>query len=266
MSTANVFKKAEKEPQLPKPYKTPEYFHDIKSEGWGLILADLQIPFHDLRTVTLAVNCAVQRDAKWVLLNGDILDSAELSDFDKTPDDPKWKEETILGKQFLEYLRFKLPHARIIWKNGNHEERLGRYVAKRAPAIWHSVNIQSELDFAKYGVELAPDRCVIVSGKLHIIHGHEYGKAFRSQVNPARGLYLRAKASALCAHFHRTSEHHEKTISRKFQGAWSIGCACLLNPHFSPMNDWNNGFAMQEVHRGGHFSLENKTVIDGVVV
>ena len=37
--------------------------------------------------------------------------------------------------QFFEWLRSRLPKARIIWKEGNHEARLPRYMAKNAPAL-----------------------------------------------------------------------------------------------------------------------------------
>lgn len=118
----------------------------------------------------------------------------------------------------------------------------------------------------KYGVGHVADRRVIRLGKLNVIHGHEYRPGVQAPVNPARGIFLRAKSAVLCGHFHNTSEHHEPTITGKPQGAWSVGCACALDPFYMPLNKWNRGFALVHVGRGGDFRVENKRVINGEMV
>jgi hypothetical protein len=47
---------------------------------------------------------------------------------------------------------------------------------------------------------------------------------------------------------------------------WSVGCLCNLTPAFRPVNDWNHGFAIVYYHEDGTFSVENKTIIEGMVV
>lgn len=85
-------------------------------------------------------------------------------------------------------------------------------------------------------------------------------------MNPARWLYLRAGSTAMCGHFHRSSEHHERVLSQKTHGVWSVGCACYLHPRYSPLNQWNHGFAFVRVEQDGWFQVENRRVIEGRAV
>jgi predicted phosphodiesterase len=254
--------------QLPAPVDKAYTPFAIDTPGTWLILSDVHLPFHDRRVVELAVTSATKSGARGVLLNGDILDSHELSTFDKTPEDPRYVDEIKAGKQFLAYFRDRLPKARIVYKDGNHEERLISYLTRRAPALFglELLSLPSLLEFKTFGVEHVSDRRVIQLGRLNVVHGHEYRPNITAPVNPARGLFLRAKASAICGHLHQTSEHHEPTIAGKPLGCWSVGCACQLNPQYSPLNRWNHGFALVDVDAGGGFSVRNLRVLNGKTV
>ena len=102
-------------------------------------------------------------------------------------------------------------------------------------------------------------------GKLYLIHGHEYKFSISNPVNPARGLFLRAKTLAATSHFHQTSQHSERDLTGKVVSTWSIGCACNLRPSYSPINNWNHGFAICDLQADGSFVLANLRVIDGRV-
>jgi predicted phosphodiesterase len=236
--------------------------------GTWLVLSDLHLPYHDPETIELAIDLADREKAVGVLLNGDVLDCHELSTFDRDPSAPRYLAERETAIQFQEWLRFRLPDARIIWKDGNHEERLERYLWRHAPALYglEGLTLPAIMRMKDFGIEHVGDKRVIHLGKLHVIHGHEYRPAIMAPVNPARGLFLRAKGNALCGHWHNTSEHHEPTIAGKPQGCWSVGCACNLNPAYSPLNKWCNGFAMVEVYEKGEFSVRNYRVIGGEIV
>lgn len=232
---------------------------------WGII-SDIHIPGHDDDTLNLFVAECKRRSVKGVILNGDVLDCHELSVHEKDPSMPRYADELDLGKKFLEWLRHKLPGARIIYKHGNHEERLQRYVFNRAPALnaLEGVNIQSWLHMEKHGIEDLPGKRVIQLGKLNIVHGHEFGKG-SGGVNPARWLALKAIDNSMCGHFHRASHHPFKGLNSTL-GSWSTGCACDLHPEWLPINQWENGAAWVELSSDGTFSVENKTVVNGRLV
>lgn len=253
---------------LPAPLTKAITPVDITQEGWWLVLSDIHLPFHDVQTLELAVKTAKDRGVKGILLNGDTVDCHELSRFDKRPDDPTYREEVQTGRKFMEWLRAKLPEGRILFKDGNHEERLTHYLCRKAPALYglDVLNIPSLLQFQKYGAEHITDKRVVRLGRLNVLHGHEYLGGIQTPVNPARGLFLRTKASSLCGHFHQPSEHHEPTIVGKPIGCWSTGCACYLSPQYMPYNKWGHGFALVEIYRGGHFRVNNLRVLDGEVV
>ncbi len=256
-------------PQLPEAVDKTNQLLNLEAAGWWLVLSDVHLPFHDKKTVELAIDEAKKHKVKGVLLNGDILDQHELSRFEKSPSDPRYVDEIKMGRQFLAYLRYHLPRARIVWKDGNHEERLFSYLVSKAPALFglDVITLPLLLDFARYKVaDYVSDRKVIQMGKLNVIHGHEYRPAIQAPVNPARGLFLRAKSASLCGHFHQTSEHHETNIVGKQQGSWSVGCACGLSPYYMPLNKWCHGFALVRIYGQGDFEVRNLRVINGAVV
>lgn len=255
------------EPETPFPkavQRKSESFH-IDTPGHWLILSDVHIPQHEEAVVRAAVQQARRDGAVGVILNGDILDCHEISDHDRDPSLPRYVEEAAMGRQFLTWLRSRLPDARVVYKMGNHEERLDRYVMARAPALQGlpGFNTETLLDFDGSGVEKVGDRRVIRLGKLHVLHGHEYRGG--GGVNPARWLYLRARSVAVCGHFHRQSEHRARNIADKVEVAWSLGCACDLKPYYAPLNDWGHGFGMVDVSAGGEFAVRNFAVVDGKV-
>jgi hypothetical protein len=100
-------------------------------------------------------------------------------------------------------------------------------------------------------------------GSLNVIHGHEFGESVFSPVNPARGLFLRAKASILAGHNHQTSSHHENDLNGKPTACFSTGCLCDLEPDYRPFafTKWNHGFAIVEVD-GKEFYVHNYRIIN----
>ncbi len=110
------------------------------------------------------------------------------------------------------------------------------------------------------------DNRIVSLGRLNVIHGHEYKGGVSSPVNPARGLYLKARSVAMAGHHHQTSEHHTRDIRGKAEAAWSLGCACFLSPGYMRFNHWNHGFAFVTLDESGEFMVENKRVMGGKIV
>jgi hypothetical protein len=96
-----------------------------------------------------------------------------------------------------------------------------------------------------------------------VLHGHEYRFPITNPVNPARGLFLRAKALAMCFHFHQTSQHSERNLAGKIMSTWSIGGLMDLHPDYRPLNNWNHGFAIVPFNSSGEFEVESYRIIGG---
>lgn len=254
-------------PSLPDPYSQDYIPFQIDGPGvWG-VLSDTHMPYHDKRTIELWAADCQRRNVAGIFLNGDILDFYHLSDHYKEPNMPRLKEELECARSFFEWLRAKFPRTRIVWKFGNHDERLRKYTAVKAAELFDlpQLRLETLLRLSELGIETVQDGRVVHLGKLPTVHGHE----FRGQggVMPARWLYLRTGDTALCGHFHRTSYYTFRDIRDRDIGCWSLGCACFLSPRWLRQNQWNHGFAFVTLTNGGRFEVDNRRVLhDGSVV
>jgi predicted phosphodiesterase len=233
-----------------------------------LILADVHLPYHDRQAVILALKHGRARGADTVLLLGDLVDHyAVPSKWQPDPRKRDFPAEVALTRKFLEALRGGFPRARIIWKEGNHEERFENYMKVRAPDLLgvDVFSMESVYQLDRVGVEFIRDKRPVALGKLTAIHGHEYRFAISNPVGPARGLFLKAGAPALCAHFHVSSQYSKRNVEGRVVSTFSSGCLCGLAPDYAPLNDWNHGLSIVHVSADGAFAVENPRIIDGKV-
>jgi predicted phosphodiesterase len=252
---------------IPTPFwNTDPFVFDTTD---ALFVADNHIPFHEEGAIELAVKHGKQRGAKDVVILGDFLDHYQESDFCKQPDVSTLTQELEDGREALEWLRKQFPKGRIIFKEGNHEERFAIKVHKCLPEAGALLDnfTYDKLGFKELNIELVNDRRRIDMGYLTAIHGHELGKGTAVLVNAARTLQLKAKDISICAHWHVPAQHRVRTLRRSHIGCWSLGCLCNLTPRYAPINDWELGFAVfHRIDEKGNFVIENKTIIGKMVV
>lgn len=244
-----------------KPYVLPK---ECRHLG---ILSDIHIPYQDNAALELAMLYLLDRGVDSILLNGDTVDFYSISRFSKDPSKLGIREEIERAKDFLYGLRSMFgDKVKIIWKDGNHDERFMHYIMNRTPEFFglNGFDIPSLLELEKLKIDHVSERRIIKAGKLNIIHGHEVPHAF-SPVNAARGLFMKMKTNAACGHFHATSEHAEKNANNEIIGCWSIGCLSELHPQYMPINKWNHGFAEVEIDEDGGFEFHNHKIINGKI-
>jgi predicted phosphodiesterase len=254
-------------PRLPEPVDYEYTPFALDTPGPCGVLCDPHIPYHDRATLQGWVEDCQRMGAKSLLLNGDVLDFYQLSDYVRDPSKPRMREEILKGRQFLEYLRSTFPRARIVYKEGNHDERLKRYLATRAPDLLdlEDIRLENLIRAKQYGVEWVEDKRLVMVGKLPVIHGHEYRGG--GGVMPARWLYLRTGESALMGHLHQPTFYSFRTMTGREVGMWSVGCACHLAPLYAPLNQWAHGWAVAEVANDGGFTVHNRRLLrNGQVV
>jgi hypothetical protein len=256
--------------------KIPEPRNRFKAR-WGavqiagpercLVLSDIHIPFHDRDALITALDYGKGKEPTVILLNGDTCDFHAISKWETDPRERRFAEELKSIREFLSVLRESFPRARIIFKLGNHEERFESYMFTKAPELLDVADFEfnSLLKFKDLGIEEVRDKNQIRLGELSVIHGHEYRFMISNPVNPARGLFLRARAHAMCGHFHQTSHHQAKDINGHGIAVWSTGCLCQLNTPYLPYNEWRHGFAYVEVDNQGKFEVRNHFISKGKV-
>lgn len=256
--------------RAPKSHKVDIEDFRIYGAQRVLRLSDIHYPFHDEKALEAAVEYGMKHDPTILLLGGDIIDCHDLSVHDKDPRHRYTETELkMIGEELVQF-RQAFPKARIIWQEGNHEHRLKRYLQRKAPELWGLpmldipglVNMVNGPE-AMMGVEWIDEGRTIHLGHLACLHGHEFRGG--GGVNPARWLFLRTGESALCGHFHRTSEHSEPTLSRKQVGTWTSGCLCEMRPPYLRNNKWNHGFQWIDVEADGRFRVKNIRILDGKI-
>ena len=228
-----------------------------------LVLSDIHIPYHSMVALQAAIQDGIDNGCTKVLLNGDTVDCYMLSRFQKDPRLRDFKGEVESTKKFLDALRKAFPDAEIIWKDGNHDERLAAYLCERVPEIVKLglVNWPAILGFGDRGITYVSEKRPLILGKLVALHGHELPKGISSPVNSARGLFLRVKVSALAGHLHRSGEHTEADLFGNITTTWGTGCLCELHPQYMPINGWNWGHAVVELHPDDRFNVWNKRIL-----
>ena len=241
----------------------------ILSEGRYLILSDVHIPYHDEESLSTALQWGLDNSIDTIILNGDIMDCYPVSSFIKDVAMPTLREEIEMTVAFFAYIRDLFPTQPIYYKLGNHEERIKNFILRSARefADVESLKIEHLLHLDEYKINLV-HREIIKLGKLNVLHGHEMGESVFSPVNPARGMFLKAKSNMIFGHNHQVSHHSENNINGENTGVWSTGCLCTLSPDYRPFayTKWSHGFACVDVNEDDTFHVNNMRIIHGKIV
>lgn len=214
----------------------------VKVEGKTAILSDIHIGVHDKDALMTALRYLKKEKIETIVLNGDIIDSAALSTHVRNIKPATYLYEVDLAKGFLSNLRTEFPQARILFKEGNHEDRLNRWIHTYASHFEGIVNLKSLLELSKKEIEFVESSQIIKHTGTWIVHGHEMKVS--GGVNPARALLLKAFANTIMGHVHKTSASHGRNLNGDFIRAWTTGCLCKLQQAYMPHSHSNHGFAI----------------------
>ena len=228
---------------------------------WG----DLHIPYHESDAVKAAIKLAKEDKVDAIFLNGDVLDFFGLSFHEKNPKNrPRISEELESARQFLKGLRKHFPNIPIYWIDGNHEHRLERYLAVKAPELLDTSEFQiaSLLRMAEYGITYLGFRTKCYFGKLLVEHGDRLKGT--GGVNPARSARLKYKRSVLVNHFHKLSVDSGKQYDGDVMTCWSNGCLCELEPEYMEVNEHVHGVCHVQMD-GDNYRVRQYQIINGKV-
>jgi metallophosphoesterase superfamily enzyme len=233
-------------------------------------MSDLHIPFHSDEALEAAIKYCMEYNPDTIIINGDLVDHYNLSEFLKNPKVKDFEHERKCVLQFLGYLRERFPYARIIWKEGNHEHWYFRYMMKTNGALMKLKYFQIENVYRtkEFKIEYVDDNRPIAIKDLWILHGHELQKqSIGVPVNPARSVYLKAATTMLVGHHHITSEHTTQNAKGNITTTWSVGCLSHLRPPYARFSKYNNGFAIIEADdKTNYFQVFNKKIYKGKVI
>jgi predicted phosphodiesterase len=231
-----------------------------------LVLSDIHLPYYSKESILTAIEFGLENEVDTIYLNGDIVDFHSVSRFETNPNERNLMQEIEISRAFFKYLRNVFSSQKIIWKFGNHEERWNSFLTTKASELFNLdvLKIEKLFKVEELDIETIDGRTFAHFGNLTVIHGHELPRGISSPVNPARGLYMKAKESALCGHHHQTSEHTEKSINGKIVSCWTTGCLSSLRPDYAPVNKYNHGFAHVTINNKD-FEVRNYKIINNKI-
>lgn len=231
----------------------------VKIEGRTAVFCDIHFGAHDIVALKSAIQAAKREKCINIVLNGDVIDAHRLSRHPQESDAPRFLQELEWTKQFLIGLRIEFPEVRIIFKAGNHEDRLQAYLIKNADAVQELINWPHLLKLDELNIEFVESGQFMKVGKTFIAHGHEFKVS--GGINPARTLLLKTYSDTVIGHVHRTSFSSGRSLDNKFIKCYSIGCLCKLVMNYMPHSNSNHGFAIIE----NDGSVRNFIIENGIV-
>ena len=228
-----------------------------------VVLNDIHIPYQDNKTLQ-----AVERGVKYlkpnkIILAGDIVDFYTVSRFEKDPSRKLDLEDEVgQAKDWLKGLVKQNPRADIIYFDGNHEDRLKKYVINNAPELhWvDGVRLPSLLGLKDIGVRYHPKRYYEYKGVLysHLNRSNKYGGYTAKNLGSDFGKNV--------VHGHSHKVGHVAVGDTNF---YDNGCLCDMNvDYMEGPSLWTQAFMVVDMIGNKPFFTQipisdHKFVLDG---
>ena len=219
-------------------------------------LSDVHFPIHEPATWKLTLRLLKKINPGIIFLGGDILDGHAVSRYDKDPAyQYSLQDELDVTTENLRLLRQSFPSATIYFKEGNHEQRLKKFLHSRAAELscLRGLLLENLLGLNDLDIQWIPNEEKFKIGELWHMHGNEVTVG---SVYPARNMYLKLGVNVIFGHYHRKSEYLDRSLDGKSHGAWGNSCMETFQPEYTFHNIWTHGFHVIEYSRYGRFRVE----------
>lgn len=238
----------------------------IKSKIKEICINDIHIPYQDKLAIVSVNDFIADYKPNLIVLNGDIIDFYQASTFAKNPQNKSISYEIEQTKLYLTELRNANPDARIIYKQGNHEDRLQRYLMSKASEIYDLVNdlYQTKVGLTELNIEYVVEPFKI--GNLWHLHGHEKPGGSYNPEYITNVLWQYINNHFICGHYHRNQEKVFKRALDK-ETFWGGAVGYLAGDlDYATLNKWSQGFATIEYINDKHFKPTLFNMENGVIL
>ena len=229
---------------------------------------DFHFPNHD--TTVLALFLIFLRDYQpdILVINGDLIDCYELSEFKKSA----WLQHPIekefeLAEKFFKKVKEFCPKTRIIYIFGNHEKRLAKYISNNAEkmARLKGMTLESIMGLDDYGIDYLP--CPLEMSKFThnyidlggLLYGH-FDKVSMHSAYTAKNLMDTLGRSFIQGHTHRGGVYYKTQGEKVLIGVENF-CMCSLKPDYTSLVNWQNGYSIIN-YTGGEFNIRPVPIIN----
>lgn len=236
-----------------------------------LVIPDTHIPFQDNRAICLMAAVADKVNVDRIVQIGDFVDFYSISKFEKEPGRKiSFQMEVDDAKIVWKYIRSIFPRVPIHWIQGNHEDRLRRFVKRDAAANalynFRAFNMANLFSLADLDI-LFVDKNLILEGMLLFTHGET---ARQQSAYTARAEFLTHLMSGVSGHTHRLGKHYftsGSSTSNRFvwTEAGHLFDASLQDYVNNP--NWQKGFVLVDYIKGKPlFSVYDVPILDDYCV
>lgn len=253
----------------------PKRSSKVAEAGVTVVASDFHFPLQDDAAVSIFLETVRRLKPERVILNGDLPDLLALSRY---PKDVRhvWglKDEAETYSKFLYELEQVLPKdAQLIEIDANHsgngtESRWWRYLSERIPELLQHPRAMSEMTYQRWWhpdwsrIEMLPE--IVLHDDLLVTHGDMARKWGGCTAKAHSERYVN---SVMHGHTHRMGSHIRRVPAVGVRGeqvirAYEIGCMCQLNPGYTAVPDWSQGFAVV-VGTGSSYAVELVNIIEG---
>lgn len=207
-----------------------------------VVINDAHYPYQMKSCIKLVRQFIRDVQPKRVHLLGDIVDFYAISRFDRDPNRRETLQDEIDGASgFCEDVREDAPDAELIYSEGNHENRLTRYLHSKAPelASLRSLKFPALMRFDELGIKYHEATKPYKIGHLLFTHGEIVRKHSGMTASAHVDKY---GCSVIHGHTHRLGSYY-RTNMTDTHGGWESGCLCAP-PHYMNSPNWQRGFSV----------------------
>jgi predicted phosphodiesterase len=234
-------------------------------EKW-LIVPDVHIPYESKKSYALMLRAAQAIKVQNICVLGDFADFYAVSSHTKDPSrkaDLQWEVNAVtLALDELDRI-FKGKKKFI---QGNHEQRLERYLADKAPALFDTVKCERLFRFKERGWEYTPYKQHTKIGKLHLTH--DCGKAGPNAHIDAMNAF---QSNAIIGHTHRMGYAVQGNAKGEPHVGAMLGWLGDIDQtdymyRVRACRDWAHGFGIAYVEKNGNTHLQPVPIVGGRVL
>lgn len=241
----------------------------------SLFLSDIHVPFADRAALRMVSAFMYDWCPDRVFYIGDIMDCYGISRFDKNPTRrfSLQNERDWVGGILDEHAKI-CPDAKRYFIDGNHEERLLRFLWERAPELANLRTKNDDLVLSIPELLFLKDRGIEYTGYAGYVdylgflvaHGELLSK---HSSYTAKQMSEKHRSSGISGHSHRLGMFNWTGV--KGPQAWyENGCLCRLDPDYTHAPNWQQGLHVgvvvnQRVHVLPGIIFDNCLYIEGKV-
>lgn len=221
----------------------------------ALLIPDCHWPYADGEAykMMLAVGQDLQPDYVYVL--GDFADFYDVNAHGKDPGiQTTLRAEIRCVRKQIQRLEQLFPQAELHFVVGNHEHRLARFIANKAPELYGVIGLEDLLGLYRWTVHPYGPAQLAQVGDSKLFVRHE---PYANGVHVAHGSVVKAGCSVAFGHTHRIQEaqvvmangDNHRGISLGWLGDESHPAFGYVKAH----HQWAKGFGVAELFEDGTF-------------